>query len=311
MTIRVLPRTESSGEGRGNVFLVLPDEPANPGYVLIYDPNYGHNEASLDWVYKRSRPARPGEYERLTKHYGAMNKDTIIVGKRGFSPRRDARDPKGGEIDYDVVDTLRGRVVHRVVGPNAKARAKEDAEARNRRAMPNARYRYVRFDVRPASRDRSKPRRDYLVSGSGRPHAMLGAAVKEAKALSLPSSYGGVGGEVPVFERTAYTTREIGRARRGTFFETGRRRDPQRRRSPYETLIVIQGNYGGRWEDVTAETNWKDARANLKAYRENESVPFRAITRRVHRQTGEAYKRSVAGRDPRRKRTRRSRARSR
>lgn len=98
-------------------------------------------------------------------------------------------------------------------------------------------------------------------------------------------------------EVIVYEADRKGRLRR---IQQAARRDPQRRASPYETLIVIQGNYGGRWEDVTAETNWKDARANLKAYRANESVPFRAVTRRVHRETGEAYKRPT--RDARRRR---------
>jgi hypothetical protein len=32
----------------------------------------------------------------------------------------------------------------------------------------------------------------------------------------------------------------------------------------------IQGNYGYGWEMVTTEETWKDARAQLRCYRENE-----------------------------------------
>lgn len=76
--------------------------------------------------------------------------------------------------------------------------------------------------------------------------------------------------------------------------------DPQRSPSPYETLYVVQGNYGygHGWEDLTAERTWKEAKEQLRTYRENESAPFRVIKRRVHRETGAAYRRP--GRDSRR-----------
>ena len=47
-------------------------------------------------------------------------------------------------------------------------------------------------------------------------------------------------------------------------------------------LFVIQGRYGGGWEDVTAEENYHEARQRLREYNENESnYPHRLITRRV------------------------------
>jgi hypothetical protein len=56
------------------------------------------------------------------------------------------------------------------------------------------------------------------------------------------------------------------------------------KRIPKTTLLwVVQGNYGygHGWEDVTAEENWKEAKARIREYRENErGVPFRVIRRR-------------------------------
>ena len=48
-------------------------------------------------------------------------------------------------------------------------------------------------------------------------------------------------------------------------------------------IWVVQGSYGygHGWEDVTAEENWKEAKARLREYRDNErGVPFRVIRRR-------------------------------
>lgn len=47
-----------------------------------------------------------------------------------------------------------------------------------------------------------------------------------------------------------------------------------------ETLHVVQGNYGHGWEDLTASAEYKEARADLKAYRENDPAPTRLIKRR-------------------------------
>jgi hypothetical protein len=47
-------------------------------------------------------------------------------------------------------------------------------------------------------------------------------------------------------------------------------------------IWVVQGNYGygHGWEDVTAAETWKEAKQNLREYRENENAPFRVIRRR-------------------------------
>lgn len=42
----------------------------------------------------------------------------------------------------------------------------------------------------------------------------------------------------------------------------------------------VQGFYQG-WEDLTASDNWKEAKADLKSYHENERGAFRIITRLV------------------------------
>ena len=47
-----------------------------------------------------------------------------------------------------------------------------------------------------------------------------------------------------------------------------------------ELLYVVQGNYGHEWEDLTASTDYKEARANLRDYRQNDPAPTRLIKRR-------------------------------
>ena len=47
----------------------------------------------------------------------------------------------------------------------------------------------------------------------------------------------------------------------------------------YEYLWIVQGYYQ-KWEDLTAG-NYKEAKEDLKAYRENEKGTFRVIQRRI------------------------------
>ena len=48
----------------------------------------------------------------------------------------------------------------------------------------------------------------------------------------------------------------------------------------YEYLWIVQGKYSQGWEDLTAG-NYKEAKEDLKAYRENEQGLFRIIQRRT------------------------------
>ena len=49
----------------------------------------------------------------------------------------------------------------------------------------------------------------------------------------------------------------------------------------YSYIKVVQGYYNG-WEDVTYAENSKEAKSNLKEYRDNcKGVSFRIISRRV------------------------------
>jgi hypothetical protein len=49
-----------------------------------------------------------------------------------------------------------------------------------------------------------------------------------------------------------------------------------------EDEFEIHGFYKYGWECVTTETNRKDARENIKLYRENEpSIPFKIVKKRV------------------------------
>lgn len=44
----------------------------------------------------------------------------------------------------------------------------------------------------------------------------------------------------------------------------------------------VQGSYGCGWEDVTAEDSYREARARLREYRENQpQYPHRLIKRRI------------------------------
>ena len=47
-----------------------------------------------------------------------------------------------------------------------------------------------------------------------------------------------------------------------------------------ELLYVVQGNYGHGWEDLTASTDYKEARELLRDYRQNDPAPTRLINRR-------------------------------
>lgn len=52
-------------------------------------------------------------------------------------------------------------------------------------------------------------------------------------------------------------------------------------RQPKTELVhIVQGNYGHGWEDLTASTDYKEARDNLRDYRQNEPGPHRLIKRR-------------------------------
>lgn len=43
----------------------------------------------------------------------------------------------------------------------------------------------------------------------------------------------------------------------------------------------IQGNYGYGWDMETVEENYKDAKAQLKCYRENGSGSYRIVKKRI------------------------------
>lgn len=98
----------------------------------------------------------------------AWAQQTLTPRGEGWHPA--ARDRSGrarSSRDLDVYDTLRGRVVQRFYGNDARERAVNDAAERNRRAMPNARYRYERFIVQPASR-RDPPRTSRRARDNGK-----------------------------------------------------------------------------------------------------------------------------------------------
>ena len=58
-----------------------------------------------------------------------------------------------------------------------------------------------------------------------------------------------------------------------------------KRQNKFEYLHVVQGHYGHGWEDLTASEDYREARADARAYRENDSAPIRMIKRRVLKAT--------------------------
>ena len=55
------------------------------------------------------------------------------------------------------------------------------------------------------------------------------------------------------------------------------------RKNKYLYQFVVQGYYGTRygWEDLCQSESWKEARADFRSYRENETqYPHRLIERR-------------------------------
>jgi hypothetical protein len=56
---------------------------------------------------------------------------------------------------------------------------------------------------------------------------------------------------------------------------------PTKRKNKYEYLFVVQGNYGYGWEDLISSEDYREARARLKDYRDNEKkYSHRLIQRR-------------------------------
>ena len=55
------------------------------------------------------------------------------------------------------------------------------------------------------------------------------------------------------------------------------------KKNKYLYLFVVQGNYGYGygWEDLCQSESWKEAKSDLRSYRENETqYPHRLIKRR-------------------------------
>ena len=51
-------------------------------------------------------------------------------------------------------------------------------------------------------------------------------------------------------------------------------------RNKYIYLYIVQGNYSFGWEDLTASESYRECKADIKAYRDNEGGAFRIIERR-------------------------------
>lgn len=202
----------------------LPERRALP----IHDASHARNAAARLEQMRRRRSITEAEYRRA---HAAIRR---AERRFGIQPRERDEDD-----DWHVLDKRTGCVC-----PVGSRRAAENrayqanrsageerlvAQRRGCTTGPAPEDRPIVFEAHDANRERRASRgRDYVLSygrsAVSQPHALLGSAVKEAKALSLPQSFGG---EVAVIERRGHHTREVGRARRGTFFES--QRDPRTR----------------------------------------------------------------------------------
>ena len=146
MAERAMFRVETRGENKGNVFIVFPDDEANPGMVQFFDPRDGHGEASIEWVQSASRPARPGEFESLKRSYEKRAGFSLSIAKRK-SRSRARRDPDDRSyrtniegldvtIKHHPRSQLWGATIHAKRGkgtlPGLDGRTAQEAESRTR-----------------------------------------------------------------------------------------------------------------------------------------------------------------------------------
>lgn len=111
-------------------------------------------------------------------------------------------------------------------------------------------------------------------------HAKKAAALALLPGLDLTADFHTLGSDT--VQRLADTARAVGyRAPKNANGSTARYFfEYLARRPKTELLHVVQGNYGHGWEDLTASADYKEARADLKAYRDNDPAPTRLIKRR-------------------------------
>ena len=60
----------------------------------------------------------------------------------------------------------------------------------------------------------------------------------------------------------------------------------------YNYAWVLQGNYGSRWEDLTAEESDSEIYARCREYRKNEGGSYRVVLRRELRERVEKWSKS-------------------
>lgn len=209
---------------------------------FAYSTNYRIDPVTLE-IKNPLRAAPPGWFvERLRNGYvfgirptsaGDPRRSRGRRARRGRDPQRHA----SREWLWEMSDMLK-RAGYERPEENANKLFDEGMGPEELRGRLHGKYNLeythgLKKKARDVRRSRGA-RRDYVLSDGrsavSRPFEMLGPAVKQAKALSTARSFGGLGGEVAVIERRGHHTREIGRAKRGTFFESSGRRDLKRRR---------------------------------------------------------------------------------
>lgn len=106
------------------------------------------------------------------------------------------------------------------------------------------------------------------------------AALAMLPGLDLTADFHTLGSDT--VQRLADTARAVGYRRpRNANGSTARYFFAYLARQPKTELVhVVQGNYDHGWEDLTASTDYKEARDNLRDYRQNEPGPHRLIKRR-------------------------------
>lgn len=111
-------------------------------------------------------------------------------------------------------------------------------------------------------------------------HAKKAAALALLPGLDLTADFHALGSDT--VQRLADTARAVGyRKPKNANGSTARYFFQYLTRQPKtEPVYVVQGNYGHGWEDLTASTDYSEARRDLRDYRQNDPAPTRLIKRR-------------------------------
>ena len=88
---RVIFRVWSHGSGKGDVIACLPDVPANPGHMVMYEHIGQHGEGRYWGVLARTRPAKPEEYAALKRELEDRGYELRVLRRFNHRQRKGVR----------------------------------------------------------------------------------------------------------------------------------------------------------------------------------------------------------------------------